>query len=115
MTEADWLASGWPREMLEYLRASGKASDRRCRLFACGCVRRVWPLLDEWSRTAVEVAEQYADGVADAESLSDPLGNTLAANRRACAAGPDRQARFAATQACVKIVTPSDPSRHPSL
>jgi hypothetical protein len=40
-----------------------KPSDRKLRLFYCTCVRRVWPLLtDERWRTAVETAEQYAEG-----------------------------------------------------
>src|SRR5436309_3266816 len=68
MTEADWLASTDPTPMLEFLR--GKASDRKLRLFACGCCRRVYHLFDDQrSSNAVDVAEQFADGCATNEEL----------------------------------------------
>jgi hypothetical protein len=68
MTETDWLTATNPRRLLELLR--GRASDRKLRLFACACCRRVWERMrDERSRRAVEVAERYADGLANAAEL----------------------------------------------
>jgi hypothetical protein len=70
MTEAEWSRSTDPSAMVEFLRVSGRASDRRFRLYACACVRRVWPLLrDGRSRDAVEVAEQFIEGRASTEQV----------------------------------------------
>ena len=66
MTEAEWLNATDPTPMLEFLRWQGGSTggSRKPRLFAAACCRQVWPLLpDERSRRAVEVGEQYADGL----------------------------------------------------
>jgi hypothetical protein len=48
--------------MLAALQAAGKVSERKLRLFACACCRRVWHLLDNRSRMAVDGVERGPDG-----------------------------------------------------
>lgn len=78
MTEDEWLTAIDPTPMLEFL--NSKASDRKLRLFAVACCRRIWHLLpDAQSREAVEVVSRYVEGEAtDEERLAalvaaDPL------------------------------------------
>ena len=70
MTKAEWLACTDPQAMLEFLRR--RASDRKVRLFAVACCRRVWSSLDhEEFRDAVRKAESFADGLADRAEMID--------------------------------------------
>jgi hypothetical protein len=61
VTEAEWLDARDPESMLYFER--GRLSDRKSRLFACACCRRLWLFAPDrdWQR-AVETAERYADG-----------------------------------------------------
>ena len=64
MTEAEWRVCADLEPMLAYLYQS-KASERKLRLFACGCCRRVLHLLpNELCWKAIDLAERFADGLA---------------------------------------------------
>lgn len=61
MTKKEWLSCRLPMEMLTFVRK--KATGRKLRLFAVGCCRLTWHLLDEpTGRHLVEVSERLADG-----------------------------------------------------
>jgi hypothetical protein len=62
MTEREWDNGTLPRRLLSGIRF--KRSPRKRRLFACACSRRVLGLSeDRRCSRAVEVAEQFADGL----------------------------------------------------
>jgi hypothetical protein len=67
-------AAGWgigaddPDAILDYLLKQDGVSWRKVLLWACACLRRVWPLLaTEPVKRAVEVAERFVDGQVNRE------------------------------------------------
>jgi hypothetical protein len=68
VTEVEWLARTDPETLLEHLK--GKASERKLRLFACACVRRVGHLLGARSHNAVDVLERFVDGSASGTGMA---------------------------------------------
>jgi hypothetical protein len=61
MTEEQWVATSDPQAMLQHMRGHG--SDRKFRLFACACCRRIWDLFpDPANRHLVAVVEDHPDG-----------------------------------------------------
>jgi len=77
MTEEQWLTSESPYEMLEFLRQHHTISRqvggrRKMRLFCCACCRQHWHLFtEEVCRRAVEVSEQFADGLVPKTKLRE--------------------------------------------
>jgi hypothetical protein len=51
----------------------GKTSDRKLRLVACACCRRLWCSLSERSKQLVETAEQLAEGLITVDESKDIL------------------------------------------
>src|SRR4051794_39213363 len=97
MTESEWLTCREPQAMLLFLRNSEKASDRKLRLFAVACCRRMWSFcLKDAVRVAIITAERFADGEASGEELTQaadhakwyrrgyPFGARARAAVRAC-------------------------------
>jgi len=78
VNEEIWLACEDPAALAVYL--GDASSNRKRRLYACACVRRLWHHLpEERSHRAVEVAELYADRLAGKQELAQACGDALQA------------------------------------
>jgi hypothetical protein len=97
VTEQQWRQSSNPEPMLEFLR--GKDFDRKLRLFACACCRRIWDLLTEPGRTLIEVVERWADGEATQEECWAAANRCYQASRGAAPHSAEKVAASAATAA----------------
>ncbi len=72
MTHDEWLSCSEPRDMLRWLYNQERLSQQKARLFAVAICRRIWPLLTDSARHAVDSLERLADGVASPEELRVP-------------------------------------------
>ncbi len=65
MTQAEWENASDPERMLRFLRDTGMLGERKARLFAVACCRRIGHLFTHGDMArSVAVAEQFADGMA---------------------------------------------------
>lgn len=115
MTEQQWLNNlDDAQHMLTFLRdttkvARTRSGKRKLRLFACGCGRSVWPLLNHpQHRKVVEVVEQLADGQVSTDALAS-AGGTIDGTLGSGAALVDTIADPQAFQAAFLITTMSMP------
>jgi hypothetical protein len=76
MKQRAWLTkSEDPYAMLNHL--GERVSRRKAMLFACACVRRKKPALQDWEQQIVDVAERYADGLATEDELKQAQGRSI--------------------------------------
>src|SRR4051794_12251307 len=78
MNEAEWDVCTDPQAMLTCLRTTGKASDRKLRLFAVACCSRTAcvPVFSP-DLHVLGLAERYADGEASAAELAAAFGDNV--------------------------------------
>src|SRR5262249_54438733 len=90
--EADWRACADPEPMVRSLPAD--RYQRELRLFAAAWVRRIWPLLPDACRVAVEASERFAAGrIGEAELAAAVSGGAAAAEAASPGhTAPDAQA-----------------------
>ncbi len=105
MTEAEWLAAKDPDPLLDFLQEQPEPmSERKARLFAAACCRRVWDLLpNDHCRAAIAVIERYADGAACVLELASARASTLSAAGR----GPAAAAAWAVHWSASRRVVPA--------
>jgi hypothetical protein len=117
MDETSWLSCTEPGALLRWGEPS--LSERKLRLFACACTRRVWRLLTrEAVRQAVAAAERYADG----EASRDELRAGWTTVRKALSVTPlgtrwedALMAALNSTSEAVSVYTVTSASRHAAL
>jgi hypothetical protein len=100
--------------MLSFL--GDRLNRRKRQLFACACVRRVWPFIeDSTCRRALIVAERFADGLASEEEREQADEAVAHGDGRGTPYGP---ADLAATFAIISDVDFADVDtvlRHPAV
>jgi hypothetical protein len=107
MNEAEWLGATDPHRLLQFLRTRGRPDERKLRLFACACVRRLLPLLqDRRCRTALETSEEFADGRStrrQLETVRRAAQQVASAAWHTWMSNPERESEVQITQAILAV------------
>src|SRR5262245_15834330 len=78
MTESEWLDCTDPTLMLEFLRTADRVSDRKLRLCAVACCRRIWHYFPcHRCQEAVRCAELCADGLLGEREREETIRQAL--------------------------------------
>lgn len=84
----------------QLLRVEAAATARQARLFACGCARLAWDLLDApAARRAVVLAEEFADGRVTAGEFREAASAARAVRKAAPRSDADDKRRYRALTA----------------
>jgi hypothetical protein len=81
MTPADWMVCKDPEQMLTFVQ--DRIKEGKLRLFACGCCRRIWELIDPPNRAIVEAAEDFARGRISWDELQSAADSVEGASQEA--------------------------------
>ncbi len=104
MNEEEWLSSSDPMLMLTFLPYAGL--DRKFRLFACGCARRVWHLCNhELPRQLLELGERFADGLGSRDELLVLIKEAYKLVEEQHKSGPAANCNAAAAMAAAGVVS----------
>ena len=83
MTEDDWWNATDPRLMLDFLQTTGQLSDRKARLFAVACCRRIWDRIPEsCNRDALVAVEELLEGKLPPEAVEKALTRSSFVERK---------------------------------
>lgn len=105
MTAPQWQSQTDPEPMLRALPT--ELYQQELRLFCVACVRRVWHLLPDPCRQAVDVAELFARGAASQVQLQAAFDTAAPVIDALWAGGRSPDARAYATQAAGDATAPS--------
>ena len=106
MNEEQWLICKDPHVVLTFLQDENRLAERKCRLFAVACCRKIWHLLPPGSRAAIEVSELQAEGLVTAAEREAAAAGAVAAAVAADRGSRSPDAASYATAAAADCTSP---------